>query len=70
MQSTPREADVPNAVPSLEGLQAEKVELKRPEDEQEKSLRLHKERLSFYVKEIVTPGFAVLIVVVAVFCCL
>jgi len=43
MQSTPREADVPKAVSSLEGLQAEKLELKRPEDEQEKTLRLHKE---------------------------
>ncbi|MGO9597089.1 MAG: hypothetical protein ACLP7Q_03615 [Isosphaeraceae bacterium] len=63
-------AEVPKAVPSLEGMQAEKVELKHPEDEQEKKLRLHKERWSFYVKELVTPAFAALIVIVAVTCCL
>jgi hypothetical protein len=30
MQSTPKEADVPKAVPGLEGMQAERLELKRP----------------------------------------
>ncbi len=46
MPSVPKKADVPKAVPSLEGMQAEKVEFKRPEDEQEKTLRLHEERWS------------------------
>jgi hypothetical protein len=69
MPPAPKKADVFKTLP-MEGLEVEKVEYKRPEDEQEKALRLHKERVSFYIKEVGTPGFAAALVVVAVICCL
>ena len=52
MPSTPKKVDVSKAIPGLESLPLEKVEYKRPEDEQEKALRLHKERLGFYIKDV------------------
>ena len=36
MPSTPKKVDVSKAIPGLESLPLEKVEYKRPEDEQEK----------------------------------
>jgi hypothetical protein len=70
MPSAPKKTDVSKFLPAMEGLEVEKLEYKRPEDEQEKALRLHKERVGFYVKEVVTPGFAAALVIVAVICCL
>ena len=70
MPSEPKQADVSKAIPGLEDLPLEKVEYKRPEDEQDKALRLHKERLNFYFKDLGTLGFSALLVSVAVTCCL
>ena len=70
MPSAPKQADVSKAIPGLEDLPLEKVEYKRPEVEQVKALRLHKERLFFYFKDLGTMGFSALVVSVAVFCCL
>jgi hypothetical protein len=62
MPSKTKDVDVvsvPVAVST--GMKAKKVELEAPEDEQEKALRLHKERYSFYAKELsvwaLTPAF-------------
>src|SRR6266436_403161 len=52
MAATPKKADVGEAIPGLGSLPLEKVEYKHLEDEQEKQLRLHKERVSFYVKDL------------------
>jgi len=46
-----------STVPSIKDLEVKSIELKPPEDEQEKTLRLHKERLSFYFKELGTLVF-------------
>jgi hypothetical protein len=48
--AAPKKSDISTATP-IGGLDVKSVELKSPEDEQEKALRLHKERLNFYVKE-------------------
>jgi len=64
MPSTPKKVDVSKAIPGLETLPLEKVEYKRPEDEQEKALRLHKERISFYIKDVVIWIFGVVCLVV------
>ena len=53
MPSAPKKVDISKAIPGLESLPLEKVEYKRLEDEQEKALRLEKERVSFYVKDVV-----------------
>ena len=52
MPPAPKKVDVSKAIPGLEHLPLEKVEYKRPEDEQEKALRLHKERIGFYLKDV------------------
>jgi hypothetical protein len=70
MAATPKKADVGEAIPGLGSLPLEKVEYKRLEDEQEKALRLHKDRLNFYIKELGTLAFAAVLVAVAVACCL
>ncbi len=57
-----KKADASKAFPGLEDLPLSKVEYKLPEDEQEKKLRLHKERWSFYL--------SALLVAVFVVCCL
>jgi hypothetical protein len=50
-----------------EALQREDVrldlQLKTPEDDEEKKLRLHKEFLNFYVKDLAPYGLAILFVV-------
>jgi hypothetical protein len=65
MPSAPKKVDVPKSIP-LEGMQVSSVEFKPIEDQHEKALRLHKERVSFYVKEIATLIFAVVLVIVVV----
>jgi hypothetical protein len=70
MAATPKKADVNKALSGMENMTLEKAEFKRPEDEQEKALRLQKERWSFFVKEMGTLGFAAILVAVAVACCL
>jgi len=70
MPSEPKEADVSNALPGLQELQLKTIEYQRPEDEQDKALRLHKERLSFYFKDLGALGFSALLVIVAMICCL
>jgi hypothetical protein len=49
MPASPRKTDVSKAIDSLE---VRNIELKPPEDEQEKALRLHKEKVSFYIKDL------------------
>jgi len=68
--SEPKQADVSKAIPGLEDLPLEKVEYKRPEDEQDKALRIEKERVGFYFKELGTLVFAAILVIVVVICCL
>jgi hypothetical protein len=46
MPSAPKKVDVPKSIP-LEGMQVSSVEFKPIEDQHEKALRLHKERVSF-----------------------
>jgi hypothetical protein len=53
MPSQPRKTNVEAPV-SVPGMQIRNIEFKPIEDEQEKTLRLHKERVGFYVKEIGT----------------
>ncbi len=64
----PRKVNVPSSV-TVSGMRLSSVELKPIEDPQEKSLRLKKELLSFYFKEIGTYlfGFAFL-AVTTVYC--
>ena len=69
MPTTPKKADVSKTLP-VGDLEVKSIELKPPEDEQEKALRLHKERLNFYFKDLGTLGFSALLVCVAVICCL
>jgi len=69
MSPAPKKVDV-STVPSIKDLEVKSIELKPPEDEQEKTLRLHKERLSFYFKDLGTLGFSILLVIVTVICCL
>ncbi len=69
MSPAPKKVDV-STVPSIKDLEVKSIELKPPEDEQEKTLRLHKERLSFYFKELGTLVFAAILVIVVVICCL
>ena len=51
MPSAPKKVDISKAIPGLEGLPLEKVEYKRVEDEQEKALRLEKERVSEFLRQ-------------------
>ena len=69
MSPAPKKVDV-STVLSIKDLEVKSIELKLPEDEQEKTLRLHKERLSFYFKELGTLVFATILVIVVVICCL
>lgn len=46
------------------GMKVKKAELEAHEDEQEKGLRLHKERLTFYFKELV-PFTATIVIIMA-----
>jgi hypothetical protein len=63
MSPAPKKVDV-STVPSIKDLEVKSIELKPPEDEQEKSLRLHKERISFYIKDVVIWIFGVVCLVV------
>ena len=66
MPRKPRDVDVPSAAPfAPRGMQYVSAELRPIEDKQEKALRLHKERVTFYVKEIGTwlLGFFFLIAI-------
>jgi hypothetical protein len=56
-------------IPQQAGLDLEKLEFKRTEDEQEKIQRLRKELLSFYFKEIGTYIFGFLFLAVTAFYC-
>ena len=67
--ATPVKKDIFKAIPT-DGLEVKTIELKSPEDEQEKALRLQKERWNFFVKEMGTLAFAALLVAAAVICCL
>jgi hypothetical protein len=51
MPPKPKEVNVPASSP-VAGMKATKLEYQAVEDDQEKALRLHKDRLSFYVKEL------------------
>jgi len=64
MPSAPKKANV-GAVLPIADLEVKNLELKRPEDEQDKSLRLHKEWLSFYVKDLGIWIFGIGFLVVA-----
>jgi hypothetical protein len=57
MAPKPKEISIPDA-PTVAGMKAKKVEYEAIEDEQEKELRLHKERWTFYVKELLPFGLA------------
>src|SRR4051812_9892028 len=50
--AAPSKKEVSQAIPGLGDMTLDKAEYKRPEDEQDKKLRLHKERVSFYVKDV------------------
>ena len=63
MSPAPKKVDV-STVPLIKGLEVKSIELKPPEDEQEKTLRLHKERISFYIKDVVIWIFGVVCLVV------
>jgi hypothetical protein len=69
MPSTSKKADVSKSF-LIGDLEVKSIEFKLPEDEQDKALRLHKERLNFYFKDLGTLGFSALLVSVAVTCCL
>ncbi len=64
----PRKVDLPTSI-TVPGMRLGSVELIRIEDEQEKALRLHKERLTFYFKEIGTYVFGFLFLAVTAFYC-
>ena len=63
MPSTSKKADVSKSLP-VGDLEVKSIEFKLPEDEQEKALRLHKERISFYIKDVVIWIFGVVCLVV------
>jgi hypothetical protein len=57
MPPKPKEVNVPASSP-VAGMKATKLEYQAVEDDQEKALRLHKDRVTFYVKEVLTWGLA------------
>jgi hypothetical protein len=57
MAPKPKEVNVP-ASPVVAGMKATKLEYQALEDDQEKALRLHKERWTFYVKELLPWAMA------------
>jgi hypothetical protein len=65
--AAPSKKEISQAIPT-DGLEVKTIELKRPEDEQEKALRLHKEKVSFYVKEVGALGLAASVVIAIVIC--
>jgi hypothetical protein len=68
MPRKPKDIEVP---PSLHvpGMRAVNLELKPVEDEQEKELRLHKERYNFWIKEVGTYAFGIaFLVAIACYC--
>ncbi len=69
MPSTSKKADVSKSLP-VGDLEVKSIEFKLPEDEQEKALRLHKERISFYIKDVVIWIFGVVCLVVTGSYCL
>jgi len=64
----PRKVNPPASV-SVPGMRLASVELKPIEDEQETALRLHKERLTFYFKDIRTYVFGFLFLTIVTFYC-
>ncbi|SRR5579883_1186891 len=71
MPSKTKDIDLPHSAPLVvPGMKAKKLEYEAIEDEQEKSLRLHKERYSFYAKELAVWILAPLFIVVAWSICL
>jgi len=63
---SPKKAEIPLSM--FAGVEATKVELSKPESDEEKSLRLHKEKYSFY-RDIGALLFAAaLVAVTAGFC--
>jgi len=69
MPSTSKKADVSKSFP-IGDMEVKSIEFKLPEDEQDKALRIEKERVGFYFKELGTLVFAAILVIVVVICCL
>ncbi|MHB1560302.1 MAG: hypothetical protein ACYC61_22860 [Isosphaeraceae bacterium] len=64
----PRQVSVPSSI-SVQGMRVSGIELKPNEDKDEKALRLHKERLTFYFKDIGTYVFGfIFLAAIAVYC--
>ncbi len=57
----PKEVSVLASSP-VAGMKATKLEYQAVEDEQEKALRLHKERINFYLKEVLPWGLAMIFI--------
>jgi hypothetical protein len=51
------------------GIELDKLEFRRSEDEAEKALRLHKEKLTFYFKDLFAYAFGFLFLAMASFYC-
>jgi hypothetical protein len=63
-----KDIEIPPSL-SVPGMQVAGVEFKPREDEQEKALRLHKERITFYFKDIGTYTFGIcFLAAVAIYC--
>ena len=56
-------------IPQPAGLDLDKLEFKRSEDEREKALRLHKEKLTFYFRDLLAYTFGFMFLGVASFYC-
>lgn len=69
MAGRPKEVNVPASLP-VTGMKATKIEYQAEEDEQEKALRLHKDRFSFYAKDLSVSILAPLFIAGAWFFCL
>lgn len=61
MATKPRQASVPASSP-VAGMKATKLEYQAVEDDQEKALRVHKERITFYLKEVLPWGLAMIFI--------
>lgn len=59
----------PQSTFKIENMDLHKVEYQRTEDDEERALRLHKERLTFYFKDLGTYVFGFLfLAAIAVYC--
>jgi hypothetical protein len=64
MPAKPKDVDVSASLP-VPGMKPTRLEYQAIEDEQEKALRLHKERYAFYAKELSVWILAPLFIVIA-----